>query len=221
MVKLVPSVTADLWPQVGEGVSEQSVASELPICSSARMAVEDSLSEGEESVLGAPRSWLWIRLSRAGLGYLYKQCGKLWGLDRREGPRSSGADAGPEPLPAEKVVWLNGITGEGHEEEASGVVCLYVCEAFTSNTLAVNCWFPCWDWGKIVRKNINYPGNKKHLFAIWQTRQSVGFICKHFKEIHSWIRWQPHSTEKAWKHEENESSQYKISFHTALQCKFG
>lgn len=167
VVKMVPSVTADLWPQVGEGVSEQSVVSELPICSSARMAVEDSLSEWEESVLREPVSWLWIRRSGAGVGYLYKQCAKLWGLYRHRGPRSPSVDAGLQALLSEKVVWLiNGITGEGHGDEASDVVCLCVCEAFTSNTLAVKCWFPRWGWGKIIRKDINYASNKKFFLFV-------------------------------------------------------
>lgn len=41
VAKVTPSVTAALWPPVGKGVSKQSGVSELPSCSSARMAVED------------------------------------------------------------------------------------------------------------------------------------------------------------------------------------
>lgn len=57
-------------------------------------------------------------------------------------PNQQVLDAGPELQAGEKVVELKGTTERGHEEEASGGVCLYVCEAFTSSTLAVKFWFP-------------------------------------------------------------------------------
>lgn len=110
------------------------------------MAVEDSLSEREEcsareeSVVREPVSWLWTRLSGAGSRCLYKQWERLWGLCRCEGPKPSGGgrlrDAELVPLPGEKVARFKGTTEGGHGGEASGVVCLCVCEAFTSNTLA-------------------------------------------------------------------------------------
>ena len=131
---------------MGEGVSERPVVSESPICSSSSMAVEDSLSEREEcsareeSVVREPVSWLWMRLSGAGSRCLYKQWERLRGLCRREDPTPSGggrlSDAELVPPPGEKVARFKGTTEGGHGGEASGVVCLCVCEAFTSNTLA-------------------------------------------------------------------------------------
>lgn len=148
VVKVVPSVTVDLQPQVGEGVSEPSVVSGLPMSSSASMAVEDSLSEREESVMTEPASWLWIRLSGSRTGSSSTQCERLWGLCRSGGSQAAGSSmlrgAWLEPLPDEIVVSLKGTMEEGHEAEA----CLDVSEAFTSNTLAVKVWFPSWVWGK-------------------------------------------------------------------------
>jgi hypothetical protein len=91
-------------------------------CGGLTLRVGGGLAQ-EESVLREPVAWLWISLSGAKRGCLYKNCERFWGLCR-QGPRSSGGAVGLEPLPGEKVGLLKGITGEGYEEEASGVVCL-------------------------------------------------------------------------------------------------
>lgn len=185
VAKVMPSVTADLWPQVGEGVSEQSVVSEFLSCSSTRMAVEDSLSHWEECSLGEePVAWLCIKLLGAGEGGLYKQAERSWTEVRQEGPRSSGGGGGLEPLPGERVGWWKATT-DGHEEEASGVLCLCVCEAFTSNTLAVRCWLSSWVWGKrIMRREISHSVNTSICFTPRHRRQPIGFMCTRSKEIH-------------------------------------
>lgn len=154
VAKVMPSVTAALWPRVGKGVSKQSVVSELPSCSSVRMAVEDSLSDWEEcslreeSVPGERVAWLCIRMfiqtSWEAPGW--RQAGRLqttrW--------RWAGATA------LLKLGWWKAVT-DRHEVEAPGVLSLCVCEVFASNTLAVNCWFLSWVWGKIVgRRRVNH-----------------------------------------------------------------
>lgn len=122
--------------------------SECPSCSSTRMAVEDSLTDWEKCSLREeydprePVAWLCIRLLGARKEHLHKQADRPWSKGRQEGPRSSGQVAvglEPLPLPGEKVGWLKVLT-DGHEEEASAVPCLCVCEAFTCSTLAGKCW---------------------------------------------------------------------------------
>lgn len=146
-IKVVPSVTADLWPKVGGGVSERSVVSESAICSSSGRVREDSLEEREEC-------WPWdesgggesevVVLPGAKRGDLQRQCEGLGCLCRCEGRQSAGG--GREHR---KGLRLKGTTEGGRgEEEASGVVCLCVCEAFTSSTLADKFWFPSWVWGE-------------------------------------------------------------------------
>ena len=66
-------------------------------------------------------------------------------LGRCDGPMLAGGgrlrDAGLEPWFGESVL-VKRYHRQGYEEEACGVMCLCVCEAFTSNTLAVKFWFP-------------------------------------------------------------------------------
>lgn len=70
-------------------------------------------------------------------GCLHKQGERAWVEGRQDGSRSSGG-GGLELLPGAKGGLEKAITGR-QDEEASGVLSLCVCEAFTSNTLAVKC----------------------------------------------------------------------------------
>lgn len=149
VARVMPSATAALWPRVGKGVSKQSVVSELPSCSSARMAVDDSLSDWEEcsireeSVPGERVARLCIRMfiqtNWEALGW--RQAGRLQTIRWRW----AGATA------LLKLGWWKAVR-DGHEGAAPGVLSLCVCEAFTSNTLAVSCWFLSWVWGKRIRR---------------------------------------------------------------------
>lgn len=153
VAKVMPSVTADLWPQVGEGVSEQPVVSKCPSCSSTRMAVEDSLSDWEECSLREeynlrePVAWLCIRLLGARKGCLHKQADRpqiirWWQWARATAPWKSG---------------LVKVPTDRREEEASAVPCLGVCEAFTCSILTSKCWCSSWGWGKrIMRGDVNH-----------------------------------------------------------------
>lgn len=60
---------------------------------------------------------------------------------------------------------------------------------------------------KIIRET-HYPINRNIFFcAMWQRKQSISFICKHLKEIHSGGLGANHTVEKARKDKEKEASQ--------------
>lgn len=120
------------------------------------MAVEDSLTGREEyslmaeSVITEAVSVLWIVLSGARKGYAYEKRERARVLYKRDGQKSSRVGkindvTGWVPLSGVReglLIDTNEGGGEGGSGEASAEVCLCVCEAFTSITLAVTFWFP-------------------------------------------------------------------------------
>lgn len=109
------------------------------------MVMEDSLSDWgecsltEESDQREPVAWLCVRLLGARKGCSYTLADRPSVEGRREGTRSSGGGGGKEPLPGKKVCRRKALT-DRHEEKALAVPCLWVCEVFTSSTLAGKCW---------------------------------------------------------------------------------